>query len=462
MAGAAMNELGPFVRPTALPFWDVAWSGARSYAIGTAYASMTDSAAAIRTAIAEAATLGVPVVGTGRFRVDSTVTLASDADFTGAEFVCSDTAISPVVRIGSAVNGTVVNRIRVVAPKVIQAAKTTTGWTGASVGIEIANLYASHIAIPLVRYFTTGLLLTSYVEGTVYNKIDLGHLENNKVNLKLLPADTGAWVNENIIISGRCQHESAEGTGVSGTRHVLVTYPTGGNPANNNRFIAVSLEGNVNEYNVECIGQHNIWDWCRWESTTPKVYFNQVSATEFANSNMIRGGYDSYKIVFTESTNSKGKYNSVQHRNGWHLVGNSSSGVMVLENATSGASPSLLIMPPGSGPSADKTTDWLGSLAGTIWQTKQVADTQPRWKMAATTGKQEWGPGGSTAPDTGLERLGPSLLGTSSGDKFVANAGLGVGNSAAGSTPGTCVKKMEVFDAAGTSLGFLAIYNAIS
>jgi hypothetical protein len=39
---------------------------------------------------------------------------------------------------------------------------------------------------------------------------------------------------------------------------------------------------------------------------------------------------------------------------------------------------------------------------------------------------------------------------------------LGVGNSATGSTLGSVVKKIEVFDASGTSLGFLPVYNAIT
>lgn len=46
--------------------------------------------------------------------------------------------------------------------------------------------------------------------------------------------------------------------------------------------------------------------------------------------------------------------------------------------------------------------------------------------------------------------------------KVTASAGLGVGNSAAASTPGTVVKKIQVFDASGTSLGYIAVYNAIT
>lgn len=40
--------------------------------------------------------------------------------------------------------------------------------------------------------------------------------------------------------------------------------------------------------------------------------------------------------------------------------------------------------------------------------------------------------------------------------------GIGVGNSAAGASLGTVTKKMEVFDAAGASLGFVPIYDAIT
>lgn len=46
--------------------------------------------------------------------------------------------------------------------------------------------------------------------------------------------------------------------------------------------------------------------------------------------------------------------------------------------------------------------------------------------------------------------------------KALTTAGLGVGNSASATTLGTVVKKMEIFDAAGSSLGFIAIYDAIT
>lgn len=46
--------------------------------------------------------------------------------------------------------------------------------------------------------------------------------------------------------------------------------------------------------------------------------------------------------------------------------------------------------------------------------------------------------------------------------KMLAQGGLGVGNSVAATTPGTVVKKMEIFDGSGVSLGFIPIYDAIT
>lgn len=62
--------------------------------------------------------------------------------------------------------------------------------------------------------------------------------------------------------------------------------------------------------------------------------------------------------------------------------------------------------------------------------------------------------------DTNLYRGAANILKTD--DKLATVAGLGVGNSAAGNTLGSVVKKIEVFDAAGTSLGFVPVYDAIT
>lgn len=59
-----------------------------------------------------------------------------------------------------------------------------------------------------------------------------------------------------------------------------------------------------------------------------------------------------------------------------------------------------------------------------------------------------------------LKRTSANLINTPG--KLTASTGLGVGNSAAATTLGTVTKKVEIFDATGTSLGFIAIYDAIT
>jgi hypothetical protein len=48
------------------------------------------------------------------------------------------------------------------------------------------------------------------------------------------------------------------------------------------------------------------------------------------------------------------------------------------------------------------------------------------------------------------------------GQKLITHGGLGVGNSAAATTLGSVTKKVEIFDAAGVSLGFVPVYGSIT
>ena len=53
------------------------------------------------------------------------------------------------------------------------------------------------------------------------------------------------------------------------------------------------------------------------------------------------------------------------------------------------------------------------------------------------------------------------------GQKFMAHGGLGVGNSAAatevlGTSNQACVKKIQVFDETGASLGYIPVYAGLT
>lgn len=71
-----------------------------------------------------------------------------------------------------------------------------------------------------------------------------------------------------------------------------------------------------------------------------------------------------------------------------------------------------------------------------------------------------WGASTYAAQDTNLYRGAADMLKTD--DKLIAVAGIGVGNSAAATTPGNVVRRIEVFDASGASIGFVPVYDAIT
>jgi hypothetical protein len=73
-------------------------------------------------------------------------------------------------------------------------------------------------------------------------------------------------------------------------------------------------------------------------------------------------------------------------------------------------------------------------------------------------GKMTWG-NGLDLEDVTLYRNAADQLKTD--DRFLC-ASLGVGNSAAATSLGSVVKKIQVFDASGNSLGYVAVYDAIT
>lgn len=68
-----------------------------------------------------------------------------------------------------------------------------------------------------------------------------------------------------------------------------------------------------------------------------------------------------------------------------------------------------------------------GSASDTTWSSRVTGDTVNRYDVQAD-GKLQWGPGGSTSPDTNLYRSGTDVLKTD--DTFLAAGGLKVGSGA--------------------------------
>ncbi len=96
--------------------------------------------------------------------------------------------------------------------------------------------------------------------------------------------------------------------------------------------------------------------------------------------------------------------------------------------------------------------------AGITYESKVGGDAQFRYIRLAD-GTMKWG-GGSLVSDVELARTAANLLNVNK--KLSATQGIGVGNSAAGATLGTVVKKVQIFDEAGASIGYLPVYDAIT
>lgn len=404
--GAVVTQEGyvPFGGPGGAPdaAKDSSWPIWRSpdvfpYPDGTPYASMLPSTG-INAAIAKAKAMGITPVARETYRVDSLVTIDCNHDFKGATFVCNDNSLAPVVRVGS--TSASVFWLTCHLPDVTQAAKTGTGWTGTSVAYELCNLNRCEVHLGRARNFVTPLLLRGTgSRGCAYNSIHKGHCDNGKTNVRLHP-DTGSdWVNENEFYGLSCSHDSAEGTNVSGTRHILIE-GVGASQPNNNVWYRASLESpGVVEYQVESIaGIFNWWINCRWEHTggNPKVYWNEVDATRFSRDNRILGGYNASQIVETYSTNSKRCRIDGETSN---RVYGASTTVPAIRfgNATSDAGPQIEGVDLSVDPGKAASTDWRWRNTANAVAVKAKADTVARKSTATATGNDTYSDGTNAA-----------------------------------------------------------------
>lgn len=373
----------------------------------------------LQAAADSAASSGARLVASGSITTATRLTLACDADL--GELTFNYTGGGAAVRIGSTTSS--VQRITVRAPQVLAANKAATGWTevAGTVGVELANLYASKVDVPLVRGFESGLQFKGYgPSGTAYVNVALGHLDNNQRNM-VFTADSTGYANQNTVVGGRCSHNSNEGTVVVGTRHVL--FVSTANPINNNTLVGTSLESpNAVEYHFECYGQDNYLIGCRWENTGANA---RVMWRANSKGNAIIYGFGSGSL--TESVES-GVANDIitrqQHR---FMGGNSANPTVVLENSFSSGAPSLVGMGAGSfAASADPSTAWSWRFNASALSGKSAADTEDRVRLDFPNSRVYLGPGGATAPTV---YLGKTTVG------LVSSGPMQVGAYATGSRP---------------------------
>lgn len=221
-----------------------------------------DDSDALQRAVDGAAKLGARVFANGTFRITRTLQLSGNTDLSDATLVFDGDGTA--VLVGTPVGRSF--RINVRLPRVVAARKTGRGWdrVAGSVGVAVQNCYNLDLTVPHVQGFETGLLVVGKGAGVAYCNVTLGHLDNNRTNLRLT-ADATGWANQNNFYGGRLSHNSAEGIRVAGSRHILIDQTTA--KVNGNSFWGASLESvDIVEYALDCAGVDNYFMNCRWEN----------------------------------------------------------------------------------------------------------------------------------------------------------------------------------------------------
>jgi hypothetical protein len=346
---------------------------------------VADSTTAIQNAITAAVSAGAQVVAQGTFRTSSKITVKCDADFSGAIFnVYGTPAIAVEISTGSATNPTDnLFNVNVRMPlEINNMTKPGTGWVGQGIGVRTVNLNSCRVFFNQIKNFATGLLVTAYSEGNAYNDYHIGALINNQINLQLYGSDVGGYVNENNFYGGRYFFYSAEGTNVSGTRHISIpTALSATGIQNNNVFYKPSVEGDTPEYHIENAGQYNTFIQGRYESSPSKVLYVGDTAAK-GTYNVIAGGYTAGNIVFSYSGSSSSFDNQVNLVPDRNLVsGSSLEGVFRYRNSNGSADPIQTFYAAGTNPTAATSTQWTMRHSATQLKGKQTADVHERVKI---------------------------------------------------------------------------------
>ena len=380
----------------------------------------TDDTEAIQAANDACAGTGVLVIPPDTYYINGTVVLNTHVSAVGATF---SVGASGSITVGTTSSGQVKSRLQLMLPEISSSRDRATVWTeGTQSGLTISNLINADVRIPYVVGFWSGVKVVGVGTGSVHNTIAIGRLYNNKRNLVL---DNGSgWANQNQFVGGQLTFDSAIGTAVADTRHLVCDDNGSYGPPNGNTFVGTSFEGNVPEYEVYCTGAENVWLNCRWEGATPKVYFTSAEATR----NLILGGYDAEDIVMTQAS-SASRNTIITATRSIKTIGSTTDPERI-QNLTD-SSPTSQIFPSSVDIGAiGALTTWTQQFGADRYEMKATGDSAARIRLTPATGRVYFGNGTITitaGPYFEFERFG------SASDYVALAVGALAFNSAAGS-----------------------------
>jgi hypothetical protein len=342
----------------------------------------------------------VMIVPTGRFNISSVVFDPPDdcSLLCYGNFSCYTTTPTTAFTIGS--NTTTSRRYNIQGLRVISE---DIDWTLNRTGINIRNVQECYIDIREVDGFEVNILAQGENgKGNAYNEYHLGLIFNGKSGL-VLNTVTSGWTNENTFYGGRFSIQSGL-SDYSDTYHIILLE---GSPViNNNRFICPSFEGGSEVVSVDNYADYTLIMWPRLETIGNIVLESTSQGCE------VHGGRGVYQSeIYSTRVVDLGARNKVFGYDTTTLAGSSA------ENAT--------------------------------LQLKATGSTAYKALTIISSANAETG-----------HIYGNGTVYSAAQGRFAT--GIGVGNSKAATTPGSVVKKIQVFDKNGNSLGYLAVYDGIS
>lgn len=342
----------------------------------------------------------------GTYKISSTINVVCDADMGEMLILCPAATVPIAVRIGTSVGSSSsgITGLNIVAPKVNNSSKTGLGWAGfnTSVGIELANLYASEVHIPYVTNFGIGVRAGGYTQGCAYNNIFIGMLFDNKISLALQKQGASGFSNQNTYYGGQYGKSGSEGSLIPGAYGIFLDQTT-----NNNTFINPSIETEGDLYQVYLKGSSfNTFINHRFEVADGGRVGLDASSPSEVDSNIFINGYSFSPPNFTyigtgTSVNNKvigqkyGDYLSYASRG---IAINNLSGDGTSSPHLTGYSATANIL--GKNPAS--ATDYTYRICANNLIGKRATDAFPRMSMDWEAGRLRLGDGLSALTNRGF------------------------------------------------------------
>jgi hypothetical protein len=432
------------------------------YATGVAATDAANLSAAFTQAVAQ----NKMVVGIGTFALTTLLSITGPCDFRGATLT-TDPSLPIAVEIKSSVNLSsptrpdYLQRKYMFLPQIEASTFPYTGvagdlasWSARGEGVRIVNCISCEIHIPYVYGFSVGVRVAALGNGVStacsWNDIHYGEISNNLVNLFVDALDSLGFCNENNHYVGRFAHKSPlTATAIPGCVHHKIGATGGG--SNSQKFFSPSIEGEQVEYHIDTSEGYSVWYAARGEAyslTVPRIRFNGTAA----RNNSIFMNVTFGKPLVTNV--GAAQLNQVDWVQGKVEDGSITTAVQVMRNTAAAAV--FGVVRSSTDPHNATSSDLTMRIDEDKFAAKSPGDTVDRVTMNYN-GTIEMG-SGSAATDVRLSRPAAGLMGTSVG-KLGSTNGLWVGNSTASGTAGTIVRRTEVFDASGASLGYIHIHD---